>query len=238
MLRYALVVVALGGCLYDEKTFSPPFGCLDDPEPTTNKQSARISGEVADANTSSPLPNTTLTLVSDMFFQIAEPEQSGADAGYQLDLPLGNVAFPRMYVKAEAADHVRTYISNTRPVVDDLVVETRLVSTMDAVGVAMATVGPVGFMPGTGAIFINVNDCNDVPVIGATLTTNPPSRVFYFNNKIPSNMPTSTTPGGVTMIADLPPGLVTATVTAGDVVYRSQTYRVEADAFTQTNITP
>lgn len=239
MLRFAIILSALGGCFYEEKTFSPPFGCVDDEPPTsTSKQNARISGAAVDANASTPLPNTTLTLVSDInFFPITEPKQSGADGSYQLTLPLGGVAFPRMYVKAEEAGHVRTYISNTTPVVDDLVVSTRLVSTTDAVGVAQATVGPVGFAPDTGAIFINIKDCNGESVIGATLAVDPPARVFYFLNKIPSSMPTATTAGGVTMIADIT-GPITVTATAGDVVYRPQEYLVEANAFTQADLSP
>ncbi len=238
MLRYLLVVAALGGCLYEEKTLSPPFGCLQDPAASTTKQSSVISGVMQDANARTPISGVSVELLNDTHSSVDGPMSSAGDGGFRLVLPLGGAPFLRTYLKAEVAGYVLTYAANARPVVDDLFVPYGIVSVGDASGVAIGTIGETQFAAETGTMFINVRDCNDDPVAGATITSVPPLRVFYFQGFNPSSVPTSTTEAGVALIADLTEPMVTVNVSVGDVTYRPQTYKVEHDAFTQVDITP
>lgn len=237
MLRW-LALAGLGACTYPVKEFSPPFGCLDDPPPTTAKQSVIIGGSVLDAAELTPIGGVSLTLLNNALTEIDGPTQSAADGTFQLTLPLGGAPFEREYVKAEVAGYVTSFAANPRPIIDDFSFPYGLVSIANANRVAQATTGEGALPPGTGTVFVTVRDCNDQPVSGATITTDSGKRVFYFANVDPSNVPTATTARGVAMITDLTAATITITVQAGAETYRPQTYRVEPDAFTQFDITP
>ncbi len=239
MLRWISLASALAACTYPEKEFSPPFGCIGDPSPTTKKQSAVIGGFVVDAELQTPVQGVSTTLLSGGLAVIDGPKLTASAGQFDLLLPLMGTPFERAYVKAEAPGFVTSLASNSRPITDDFsFAPLRIVSVANAAQVATLTTGETAFAAGTGTVFATVRDCNDAFVAGATITTDRDKRVFYFSNIDPSNTPTATTEHGIAMIADLTEETVTLTVTVGEETYRPQTYRVVPDTFTQFDITP
>jgi hypothetical protein len=236
-MRTAMLFLVCGACTYPEKEFSL-LACSDDPPPKTDKQNVVVGGIVVDAQQQAPLEGVSLTLVNDGFVQIDDPVLSSAAGLFGTTLPIGGAPFDRAYIKAVTTDHLKMYVANPRPIVDDLSLQVGMITPVTAGKVASLTTGASQFTAGTATVFVNVRDCNNDFLSGATITTDSGQRVFYFQGVNPDNRPIATTERGVAMIADVTGSEITITVRFGDETFRPQTYRVEPDAITQLDITP
>src|SRR5207249_12122244 len=85
------------------------------------------------------------------------------------------------------------------------------------------------FTPGDGTILLTVDDCNDMPLAGATISSSPPGAVRYFDSVQPSMTATATDIGGVAMIANLPPGNVKVTASVSGMTLPERDFTVVAD---------
>ena len=61
-MRYWLCLVVVAGCTYEEKQYSPPFGCLGD-EPGAAAANVVVQGSVVNPTDRKPIANTSVSLL-------------------------------------------------------------------------------------------------------------------------------------------------------------------------------
>ncbi len=69
-------------------------------------------------------------------------------------------------------------------------------------------------------------------------SSSPAGTVRYFDGVQPSVSATATDPGGLALIANLPPGKVTVTATVAGIVLPPGEFTVVGDSFIQTELRP
>ena len=83
-----------------------------------------------------------------------------------------------------------------------------------------------------GTVLVEVFDCIDLQVYGATVEAPTAGRVIYLDDGgAPSTTPTATGSPGIAVLLNVPVGALDATVHAGSVVYRARPVTVRANAF-------
>ena len=239
----ALVLCAIvtcgAACGYPEKVLidgmGTPFGCLNAPPPTTADNPVTLSGTVTDPFTLNPVanaavagqlpgvPTSVFVAHTDAMGQFSQRQNTN---GTPLDL----------YLFASSNGYISTYYYPARPITHDVASPIQLLTATDAATIAGAA--QVTFQASDGQLLLTVNDCNDQPVAGATITTTPAGTIRYFNGVRPSTTATATDMQAVVLVANLPPGDVTLSATFNGMNFKSHNFQVVADAFIQTQIQP
>jgi hypothetical protein len=168
---------------------------------------------------------------------IAGPVTSSANGGFGFELNTNTTPVKDVYFTGAASGRVNTYFTPPRPITADLEVEFTILSTMQRDELALGAIGQA-FTAGTGAVLLEVKDCDGVPLEGAIVTAEPTGVVRYFEGIFPSMTRPSTDAGGVALVANLPVGTATITATVGNDTFTPRTLLIDADAITRTVIQP
>jgi hypothetical protein len=233
----AATLNALVACTYPEKQFEGPYTCLGAPPPTSADMLVTIRGQTVNPSDLMPLTGVSLTLQDRNMSTISGPITTGAGGAFQFSLNTNGTPVDGVYLNSAASGRITTYYAPARPVTEDLQIGLAILSTMQADNLALGALG-APFTAGTGVVLLTVNDCNDKPIAGATLSSVPAGVVRYFDGIQPSMTATATDAGGVALVANLPPGVVRLTVTAGGMMFPARVFNVVADTFIQTVIQP
>ena len=236
MIRW-LPLLALTACTYPEKEFQGPFSCFGDPPPTSAAKLVMLQGQIFNPSDLMPLSGISVSLLDRNMTTISGPLATGATGGFQFSLNTNGTPVDNIYFLASGTGRVTSYLAPARPVTEDLMVPFGMISTAQRDSLALGALG-MPFAANTGALFITVDDCNGKALPGATVTSTPAGVVRYFNGIQPSMTATTTDAGGVVLIANLPPGAVTARVTVDGKMLPARTFNIVADSFLQTIIQP
>ncbi|MBA3460205.1 MAG: hypothetical protein H0T46_09620 [Deltaproteobacteria bacterium] len=89
--------------------------------------------------------------------------------------------------------------------------------------------------PTKATVLVEIFDCIDLQVYGATVEAPTAGKVIYFDDSgVPSGSATATGSPGIAMLLNVPPGPIDITVHAGSVVYRAVPITSRANAFIYT----
>lgn len=235
-MRCTPLVLSVAACTYPEKQFA--YSCFGAPPPTTADLFVRLQGDTIDPLERKPLAGVMVSFLDRNMSTIDGPITTDVNGGFAFTLPTNGTPVDGLYFAATASDRIPTFLALSRPVTqDDLTIEYAVLSTMQASSVAVGALG-MPFTQGSGSVFVTVRDCNDQPISGATVASVPAGTVRYFDAVQPSMTRTATDGGGVALVANLPPGNVTLTVTADDRTFPARTVIAVADSFIQTIIQP
>jgi hypothetical protein len=235
-----LVLCALAACSYPEKVMidatGTPYGCLNAPPPTTAANPIVVSGTVDDAFTMTPVANAAvagqLSGVTTPIF-VDHTDASGKFRQSQAT----NGAPLSWFFHISDNGYIDTYYYPSRPLTHDVSYPSLLLLTsMDMA--TLASLAQITVNPGDSTALLTVNDCNGTPVAGATIATTPAGTIRYFNGVQPSTTATATDAGGVVMVANLPPGNVMLSATAGGMAFKAVNFESVAGAIIQTEIQP
>ena len=237
MRRYGFMMLALAACTYPEKQFEGPYGCLGDPPPTAADPLVTLRGAAVNPSDQVPLAGMSVSLKDRNLNAIDGPITTDATGGFQFSLSTSGIPVDRVYLNATGSGRVPTYYAPPRPLTESLQIGLGVISTMQGESLALGALG-MPFTAGTGAVLFTIADCNDKPIASATVTSNPTGAIRYFNGVQPSMTAAATDAGGVAMVANLPPGPVSLTVTVNGMTFPARSFTVVADAFVQTVLTP
>lgn len=236
-MRHLAVLAALAACTYPEKQFEGPYTCLGDPPPTTADKLVAIRGQVVNPSDLAPLSGVSVSLLTRTMTIISGPITTGATGGFEFSLNTNGTPVDGIYLDASASGRVRTFYAPPRPVTEDLEIGFALLSSMQADNLALGALG-APFTAGKGSVLLTINDCNGKPISNATLSSVPAGDIRYFDGIMPSMTASKTDAGGVALVANLPPGGVMLTVTAGGKTFPARSFNIVADTFIQTIIQP
>jgi hypothetical protein len=232
------VLGALAACMYPEKEFDGPYSCLGAPPPTSADMLVTLQGLIVNPSDLMPLAGVSVTLQDRNMSTISGPSTTDASGGFRFSLNTNGTPVDGVYLNAAASGRVTTYYAPARPVTEDLQIGGfAVLSTMQSQSLALGALG-MPFATGSGAVLLTINDCNNKPLDGATLTSAPAGQIRYFQGIQPSMTATATDAGGVAMVANLPPGDVTLTATVDGMRLPSRSFKVVSNAFVVTIIKP
>lgn len=237
MRRYGVPVLALAACTYPEKQFQGPYSCLGDPPPTSADQLVTLQGQAVNPSDQMPLAGLSVSLKDRNLNAIDGPITTEASGAFRFSLSTSGIPVDRVYLNATGAGRVPTYYAPPRPLTESLQIGLGVISTMQGESLALGALG-MPFTPGTGAVLFTIADCNDKPIANAVVTSAPTGAIRYFDGVQPSMTATRTDAGGVAMVANLPPGAVSLTVTVDGMTFPARSFTVVADSFVQTVLTP
>ncbi|HEY5936634.1 MAG TPA: carboxypeptidase-like regulatory domain-containing protein [Kofleriaceae bacterium] len=237
MRRYGLSVLALAACTYPEKQFAGPYSCLGDPPPSSADPLVTLRGVAVNPSDQMPLAAMSVSLKDRNLNAIDGPITTDATGAFQFSLSTSGIPVDRVYLNATGSGRVPTYYAPPRPLTESLQLGLGVISIMQGESLALGALG-MPFTAGTGAVLFTIADCNDKPIASATVTSNPTGAIRYFNGVQPSMTAAATDAGGVAMVANLPPGPVSLTVTVNGMTFPARSFTVVADSFVQTLLTP
>lgn len=233
-MRLALAACALAACTYPEKEFQGPFTCLNAPAPTTAKLLVNIHGHAIEPSNLSPIAGATIELQNAQMSQIfsATTDTNGA---FSFMFNTNGTPAVGLDLHASATGRLDTYFYEPNPITDDLDAEIALLSQNEANALALG--GGVTIDSTHGAALATVRDCNQTPLANATVSSSA-GVVRYFNGVQPSSTATATDVGGVSLIAQLPPGAVTISSTVQGMKLPDHKFTILANTFVQTTLSP
>jgi hypothetical protein len=234
-----LVLCALVACTYPEKELLGPLTCFGDPAPTTADPVVHIIGQTVDPLNRMAVAGVTVAL-QDATMSTLSTTTSDANGNFSIPLNTNGAPVSNVNLLASSIGGIDTYYFPSRPLTHDLVINPGLsVISISESGSLQSGAG-FSFTPGDGQILLSIDDCHDpeVGLSGATLASSPPGMVRYFDGIQPKIDATATDAGGVAMMANVPPGKVTLTATAGGLTLPPRTVTAVANAFTLTEIQP
>jgi hypothetical protein len=234
------LLCAMVACTYPEKELLGPLTCFGEPAPTTADPLVKITGTTTDPQDLTVVPGVTVAL-QDATMGTISSTISDANGRFSITLNTNGTPVTNVNLMASAFGRINTYYFPSRPFTHDFEITPGLQVISSSESSLLAEIAGFTFTPGDGQILLSVNDCIGGPqngLSGATLTSSPPGTVRYFMGIQPSPTLTATDPGGVAMMANLPPGKVTLTATVGALTLPSHTVTAVADAFTLTEIQP
>jgi hypothetical protein len=235
-MRCVLVLCALAACTYPEKEFDGPFTCLGKPQPTTADPLVKLSGVTTDPSNLTPIAGVTVVLQNAQMNPVFTTT-SDAAGNFNFALNTNRTPAAGFDLFASASGKVNTYYYPARDITHDLTIPTLAVLSMqEATNLSLGATGAPPTM-GDGSILLTVNDCNGLPLSGATVAATA-GTVRYFTGVQPSMTTAATDAGGVVLVANVPPGKVTLTARVMGMTLPAKSFTAVADTFIQTELQP
>jgi hypothetical protein len=234
------MVASAGACSIPEKQLTPlgaPYACLDQPLPMTAKDPVAITGTLTD-----PFSGTKIAGAVVEGFQVGLSTRifmTTSDAAGNFMQTQGTGQAPRnAYLHVSLNGYLPTYFYPAVPIVDDIVADIQLFTMMDLGTLAAAA--QVTIDPNKAVLAVSVVDCNGMPVGGATVSTNPPGDVRYFDaTETPSPTAVATdSRTGTALIANVPAVNIAISARVAGMTLRGHSIDALAGALTQTEIQP
>jgi hypothetical protein len=231
----ALVLCTLVACTYPEKQFYGPFTCLGAPRPTTAKPIVSVHGTVVEPANQMPLAGASVAFQAGQMTTLftATTDSSGS---FSFSFNTSGTPADGLDLMVSASGRVTAYTYPSRPVTDDIEADPAPLTTVEAM--ALGSGAGVQIDASHGAAVVTIEDCNGSALAGAVVSTSPAGAVRYFNGENPSMTATETDNGGLVLVAQLPPGLVTFSTTVQGKQLPDRHFTVVANTFIQTFIQP
>jgi len=216
------------------------LGCLGAQLPHTAPQTINVGGVVDGYN------GATMEIVGGASVQIfkgmtsAGMTTSAADGKYSfIGLMTGGTPVDG-FIHATATNYIDTYVYPPYPIAMDTNNATVLMLSPGTMSLLAMFSLPMGDSQMAGNAFIGaiVLDCNNEPIVGATVTTNPPGEVHYNLGGFPSKTATSTGDDGLAYIFNVPPGSVVVDADIGGQSLREHSIDARKDVVTTTIVAP
>ncbi len=237
-MRAAILALAASACSFPTKTLEmeTPFGCLNQPLPTTAPARVTISGSVVDPYQGIPIASATL-----QGFLTSAPQtplftiQTDSNGMFSQGQGTGGVPTDA-FLHITANGSLDTVEFPAVPVADNITIDAQMFTSTELGTLAM--VAGVTADPTKALIIVSVVDCNDAPLVGATVTTTPAGETRYLVNRQPSASAVATDPTGVAFIYNLPPSTTQINAMVNGMTLRSHSVLAQAGLVTQTEIQP
>ena len=207
------------------------FNCAGTPWPTVAPDPLSFTGRVTDpvGMTNVGGANVEVNKTSDDSVVVM-----GAAAGngiFAFNVATAGVA-PSVYRKATAAGHLDGYTYDPFPPFDVKYAGRGVYAPTAASRDTYYAAAGITADPAKGTVLVEVFDCIDLAVYGATVEAPTAGRVLYLDDGgLPSSTATATGSPGIAVLLNVPAGPLDATVHAGSVVYRPSAVVVRANAF-------
>lgn len=217
-----------------------PFGCLGDPLPSTAPAMITVGGKsvTVGLNGQSPLGNVTIEVFQGTSTTPITSTTSNAMGDYSVNLTTGGTPLDG-YLKGTIATYKDTYVYPPYPLAADVDNAAALLITQSTFNLLQGLSGAQSQNAANGFIGVLVTDCDQNPVAGATVTSNPPGTdVKYNQGGIPAAAATSTDTDGLAYIFNVPAGMVTVDAVAQGNSLREHAINARANVITTTIVAP
>ena len=213
------------------------FACLGQALPTTAPDTITVAGvsQTVGLGGSTPEPSVNVEVLDPDGVQIATTV-TGADGAYSTPISTSGVPVDG-YIHGTKAGFIDTYVYPPAPLAADIDNGTVLIITSSTFALVQSFES-VTQDAGNGFIGVVVSDCDNKPVAGATVTTDPPGVVRYNVAGIPNNTATTTDVDGVAYVFNVPAGDVTVDADAGGQSLREHVINARADVVSTTVVAP
>ena len=212
------------------------FACAGKSLPTTAPDPLTAAGHLVDLIGQTALAGATVAAYSVTSSDPLATTTTDSSGGFTITTPSGGKPIDG-YLVASLAGYLTTYDYGPAPLAAD--------ATGFALGLATQTerdtsASRVGVTPlaGHGAMLIRAVDCNDMPLAGATIATEPAAEERYVAGGVLSSAATMTDASGTVFVYNVAPGAVTIHATVGGRQLRDHVVAAYADADTFTSIQP
>jgi hypothetical protein len=239
-----LILAGAASCIIDEKRYSDPYACLNKPPPTAAASQIVFKGTVSQAGASIMGANVGVYYDTAPEVQIIGTMSQGDKGVFEMQQGFGPLA-PDVFLKAHFNGLLETRYYPAVAPTDVVEVDLQMFST-GYIPIYSTLVGldKTGGIDMQKAIFaVSVIDCNGQPIGGATVATEPPGDVRYFENGQPSPTASMTdrTLGAAVVVnvpLNMPSNNINITARVGDTVLRSHFIQGAAPMLIQTDIQP
>lgn len=240
-----LVLAGITGCMIDEKRYNPPYACLNTTLPTDAPPKITFSGTVMHPASGNPVEQATVGVYYDSAPNTTLSETtSDTKGGFALSQGFGPVA-PAAFLKAKFNAYLETRYYPAAPPTGDVHVDLLMFSTTEVgtYGVLAGIPTPPGIDLQKAIFAVTVVDCNGDPVGGATVATEPPGTVKYFDKNVQPSPSATVTDGttGTALVVNVPLDTthnINITAKVDDKVLRSHFIQADAPMLIQTDIQP
>jgi hypothetical protein len=237
-MRALLAVIAVGACTFPDKVLeqSTPYGCLGQPLPTTAPARVTIAGIVEDRYQGVPIPNAALQAFLTGSTVPVFTVQTDATGKFSMGQGTGGTPVDA-YLHATANGFLESYLYPAVPVAESSTMLDVQTFTATELGTLAMLAGET-LDPTKAQILVIVVDCNDMPVEGAVVATQPAGDVKYLVSSRPSPTAIATDASGAAFVFNVPPSATTINATVSGMMLRSHVLEGLAGALTQTEIQP
>jgi hypothetical protein len=194
-----------------------PFECAGQSPPQTAAQSVTIFGKTMQPFTGDPVPNASVTGYLDGLPGSAFSTTSDGSGAFSVDQNTGGAPLA-FHVLASADGYVSTMLYPSAPLTESTEIDPQLFAS-DKLEYVASLAGITLDMT-QDQVILQVVDCSGAPVGGATVTSDPPGTVVYFEDSkpMPSAMMTDGT-NAVVLIANVPPTSTEIYASAGATMF-------------------
>ncbi len=214
------------------------FECVGAPLPTTAPAMVLLGGTTTTAGLSGQMPLATVSIELFEGTSTTPAKTATSDAQGLYSVMVATSGAPvDGYVHGTKATYIDSYLYPPAPIAADVSNAKLLLITAGTFNL-LQTFASVTQTAGNGFMGIVVNDCNGMPVTGATVSTVPAGTVRYNSGGIPSNTSMVTDTDGVAYVFNVPAGDVTVQASAGGNTLRAHVVNARADVLTTTVVQP
>jgi hypothetical protein len=205
----------------------------------------RIAGKVSGFGNPAPvIGDATVSLVSRTGGNLGTGK-SGTDGTFDVSAPSSTGKPVDAFIRVSAASRADTEVYPPTPWVADGRNLNIVVLKAGEIGLVYASAKPAAVQrkAGNGTVTIAVQDCDQKPVAGATVSVTANGKavgtVAYIDGKDISTSATATGEAGVAIIFNVPPGSIEVAATTDDKQkLRAHTIDARADVATATSVLP
>lgn len=216
------------------------LSCLGGSLPTTAPATLTLSGNTQTVSLSglSPVAGATVTAkqVSDDS-TVGTPDTSDNSGAFSISAPTGGVPLDA-YLEITHGSYWDTLVYPPVPVSQDFTGVAALLVNDGQVSLIQSLYGVSH--DGNGIVGVIVLDCDNNPIQGATVSTNPAGGDVLYNGPdgLPDSNATSTGADGVAQIYSVPTGTVTVNATARGMTLRARDVKTASSQLSSTAIGP
>lgn len=208
------------------------FTCATTPWPTTSPDPLSLIGRVKEPVGDVNIGNANVEIRKRADDALIVMGTSTSPQGiYAFNVATAGSA-PAIYRKATLAGHVDGYTYDPYPPFDTNHPQRHVFAPTPATRDAFYAVAGIAADPAKSTVMVEVFDCLDLQVYGATIDAPGAAKVVYLDdNGMPSATQLSTGSPGIALALNVPTGETSITVHAGSVVYRAVPVTSRANSF-------
>lgn len=207
------------------------FSCNTVPWPTTAPDPLSLVGRVTDPVTKTNVGDPTVEIHKRADDSVIVMGAGSANGIFAFNLTTGGTA-PAIYRKATAAGRLDGYTYDPFPPFDTMRPNRNIYAPTAANRDTYYAAAGIAADPTKSTVLVEVLDCLDTVVYGATIDAPGAAKVIYLDdNGMPSAAQLSTAGPGVAVALNVAAGAADITVHAGSVVYRAVPVTSRANAF-------
>lgn len=208
------------------------FNCVNTPWPTTTTDPLSFQGRVTDPIGMANVGGAAVEIRKLSDDSVVVMGTAATNGIFAFNVPTGGAA-PAVYRKASLAGRLDGYTYDPFPPFDANHAGRGIYAPTAANRDMYYAAAGITADPAKGTVLVEVFDCIDLQIYGATVEAPTAGRVIYLDDGgMPSGSATATGTPATAVLLNVPVGMLDATVHAGSVVYRPRPITVRANAFT------